>query len=174
MAVAAVPYLWVLWDLWTGSVNFLRRAQVANDFYDLQARAMMHGHLAVPNNSIGVEAFVHAGKQYTYFGLFPSLLRMPVLVLTSAYDGRLTAPSLLLSWLVTGVFSALLLWRVRIIVRGSAPLGRAEAISYGVVMATILAGSVIVVLAATTYVYDEDFAWSTASIIGRSEATGQR
>jgi hypothetical protein len=166
MAVAAVPYLWVLWDLWTGSLGFLRSAPVASDFYDLQARSMMHGHLAVPTNSIGPEAFLHGGKQYTYFGLFPSLLRIPVLMLTSSYDGQLTAPSLLLAWLVTGLFGALLLWRVRTIVRGSAALGRAEATSYGVVMATILAGSVVVVLAATPFVYDEDFAWSIALTVG--------
>ncbi len=164
--MAAVPYLWVLWDLWTGTIDTLRSAPVAGDFYDLQARSMMHGHLAVPTNSIGPEAFLHAGRQYTYFGLFPSLLRIPVFWLTNSLDGRLTAPSLLLSWVVTAVFSALLIWRVRTIVRGSAPLGRAEATSYGVVTAAILAGSVLVVLAATPYVYDEDFAWSIALTVG--------
>ena len=166
MAVAAVPYLWVLWDLWTGTIDTLRSAPVAGDFYDLQARSMMHGHFNVPTDSIGPEAFLHAGKQYTYFGVFPSLLRMPVLVLTNSLDGRLTAPSLLLAWLATGFFSALLLWRVRTVVRGSASLGRAEATSYGVLVATILAGSVIVVLAANPYVYDEDFAWSIALTVG--------
>ncbi len=164
--VAAVPYLWVLWDLWTGSLDALRVAPFAGNFYDLQARSMLHGHLDVPNNSIGPEAFLHGGKQFTYFGLFPSLIRMPVLLATSSWDGQLTAPSLLLSWLATALFSALLLWRVRTIVRGSAPLGRLEAISYGFVMATILAGSVIVLLAATPYVYNEDFAWSIALTVG--------
>ncbi len=166
IVVAAVPYLWVLWDLWTGTVDTLRTAPVAGDFYDLQARSMMHGHLAVPTNSIGPEAFLHNGRQYTYFGLFPSLLRIPVFLLTSSLDGRLTAPSILLAWSVTALFSALLLWRVRTIGRGSAPLGGVEAISYGVVMAAILAGSVIVMLAATPYVYDEDFAWSIALTVG--------
>jgi len=166
MAVVAVPYLWVLWDLWNGSVDPLRSGIVSSDFYDLQARAMLHGHLYIPNNSIGIEAFVHHGRQYTYFGLFPSLLRIPVLILTSSLDGRLTAPSILLSWLCTGLFSGLFLWRVRVLVRGSAPLGRVEATSYGVLMATILGGSVIVFLAATPFVYDEDFAWSIALTVG--------
>ncbi len=166
MVVVAVPYLWVLWDLWNGSIDPLRRAPLANNFYDLQARSMMHGHLFVPNGSIGIEAFLHNGKQYTYFGLFSSLLRMPVLVFTQRLDGRLTAPSILLSWLCAGVFSALLLWRVRVIVRGSALLGRAEAASYGVLIAAITGGSVLVFLAATPFVYDEDFAWSVALTVG--------
>jgi len=166
MAVVAVPYLWVLWDLWNGSIDPLRRAPLANNFYDLQARAMMHGHFYLPTNSIGIEAFLHNGQQYTYFGLFSSILRMPVLIFTSGLDGKLTAPSILLSWLCTGLFSALLLWRLRTIVRGSALLGRAEAASYGVLMAAITGGSVLVFLAATPFVYDEDFAWSVALTVG--------
>lgn len=166
MAVVAVPYLWVLWDLWIGHVDVFRQAPLANNFYELQARSMMHGHLDVPTGSIGIEAFLHNGKQYTYFGLFPSLLRMPVLLLTNSLDGRLTAPSILLAWLLTGLFSALLLWRVRTIVRGAAPLGRAEATSYGVLMAAITGGSVVVLLAATPFVYNEDFAWSIALTVG--------
>ena len=176
--VAAVPYLWVLWDLWTGAIDTLRSAPIANDFYDLQARSMMHGHLAVPTNSIGPEAFLHAGKQYTYFGLFPSLLRMPVFLFTNSLDGRLTAPSLLLSWVVTAFFSALLLWRVRTIVRGTAPLGIVEATSYGVVMATILAGSVIVVLGSLPVgvrrglrVEHRPYRWGPVRAAGRHGAT---
>ena len=49
----------------------------------------------VPKGSLGIEAFVHGGRDYTYFGLFPSLIRLPVLAFTHAYDGRLTAPSML-------------------------------------------------------------------------------
>ncbi len=166
MGVVAVPYLWVLWDLWNGTIDPLRRAPLANNFYDLQARAMMHGHLFLPTNSIGIEAFLHNGQQYTYFGLFSSLLRMPVLIFTSGLDGKLTAPSILLSWLCTGLFSALLIWRVRTVVRGSALLGRAEAASYGVLTAAITGGSVLVFLASTPFVYDEDFAWSVALTVG--------
>jgi hypothetical protein len=123
---------------------------------------MFHGHLFLPNGTLGIEAFDHAGHQFTYFGIFPSLLRMPVLLVTSRFDGRLTAPSMLLSWVVTGVFSSLMLWRLRILVRGQAALGRAEAASYGLFVATIAGGSVLIYLAATPFVYNEDFAWSVA------------
>ena len=127
---------------------------------------MFHGHLYLPTGSLGIEAFNHAGHQFTYFGIFPSLLRMPVLLVTSRLDGRLTAPSMLLSWVVTGVFSSLLLWRVRILVRGQAVLGRAEAASYGLFAATLGGGSVLIYLSATPFVYNEDFAWSVALTTG--------
>jgi hypothetical protein len=169
LAISAVPYLWVLWDLWNRSINFLRTAQkggYASNFYDLQARAMFHGHLYVANGTLGGEAFVHAGRQYTYFGLFPSLLRMPVLVITHSLDGRLTAPSMLLAWLMAALFSALLMWRVRLLVRGPTVLGRTEAASYGVLLAAIMGGSVLMYLASNPNVFSEDLAWSVTLTIG--------
>jgi hypothetical protein len=168
-AAAAVPYLWVLTDLWNRSPSLFRTVLPNNNlsnFYDLQARAMLSGHLYVPNGSLGEEAFIHAGRQYTYFGLFPSLLRIPIFLVTHSLDGRLSALSILLAWLVTGTFASLLLWRVRLIVRGPALLGRAEATVYGVVVATILGGSVLVYLASGPWVYSEDIAWSVALMIG--------
>jgi hypothetical protein len=162
IAVVAIPYLWVLCDLWhPGGPTALRRV-VPSNFFDLQARAMFHGHLSVPNGSLGIEGFLHDGHEFAYFGIFPSLLRMPLLLVTSQFDGRLTAPSMLLAWLVTGLFSGLLLWRVRVMVTGDAPLGRAEAASYGIFATALSGGSVLIYLAATPFVYNEDFAWSVA------------
>ena len=165
IGVMAIPYLWTLWDLGSGSVDPLR---VAPDsyFYDFQARAMLHGHLYLQNGALGIEAFVHNGRQYAYFGIFPSILRMPVLLLTNRYDGDLTAPSMLLAWMMTGLFSSLMFWRLRVITRGRAALGRAEAASFGVLIATIMGGSVIVYLAATPFVFNEDFAWSIPLTVG--------
>jgi len=167
MGLVAIPYLFVLWDLWTGSINPVRSVG-PSDFYELQANAIFHGHLYVPPGRMGVEAFIHDGHAYTYFGLFPSLIRMPIMGTLSALDGHLTAPSLLAAWIATGVFSALLLWRVRILLSGGTakPLGWTEAISYGALVATITGGSVLMYLAANPWVYDEDLGWSVALTIG--------
>jgi hypothetical protein len=162
--LVTLPYLWILWVQWDPGASFLRVVAPSN-FYDLQARAMFSGHLYVPNGALGIEAFVHSGRQYTYFGLFPSLLRMPILIFTHALDGRLTGASILLAWLVTAVFSSVLLWRLRLMTRGQAALGWAEAASYGLFVATITGGSVLVALAAEPWVYNEDFAWSVALTI---------
>ena len=167
--VVAVPYLWILTDLWNRGPSLLRTvlpSGTLSNFYDLQARAMLHGHLYVRNGALGSEAWVHDGRQYTYFGLLPSLMRIPIFLFTHSLDGRLTASSILLAWLITGLFSSLLLWRVRLLVRGPAILGRAEATTYGVLIATIMGGSVLVNLAASPWVYSEDIAWSVALMIG--------
>ncbi len=165
LAVASLPFVWTLWDLWSGKVDFLREEAFQTNFYDLQARAIFHGHLYLAPGALGIEGFVHDHRTYTYFGLFPSLLRMPILALTTSLDGRLTAPSMLLAWVVATVFSALLVWRVRLLVRGPVLLGRAEAVSYGVLLATVGAGSVFLDLAATTFVFSEDLIWSAALTI---------
>ena len=168
-AVTAVPYLWILCDLWTDAPSLLRTAKAtgfASNFYDLQARAMFAGHLSVARSPLGIEAYTHDGRVYTYFGLFPSLLRMPVLLITHSFDGRLTALSLLVAWLTSGLFSSLFVWRVRTMVRGPAALGRAEAAAFGVFVASVMGGSTVIFLAASPNVYAEDLAWSVAVTIG--------
>ena len=163
IVAAAIPYLWVLWDLWTRTLNPLRVNGTDDDpIYDVQARAIMHGHFSLPGGSIGVEAWIHDGRTYAYFGIFPSLLRIPFFLFTHALDGRFTSLSLLGAWVVTAIFSALLLWRLRMLLRGDAPLGWSEAASYGVLLGSILVGSVLVFLASVPDVYSEDEAWSLA------------
>src|SRR5664280_581224 len=164
-ALAAGPFLWILWGA-CEPPSFLRKLNFEANFYDLQTRAMLHGSLAIPKGSIGVEAFVHDGHTYTYFGLFPSILRLPILAVTHSLDGRLTAPSTLVAWLVSATFFVLLAWRVRLLVRGDAPLGLAEATSFGILTTTFLAGSTFLWLASTPYVFSEDLAWSVALTVG--------
>lgn len=163
--VAALPFLWILWVNWTGSIHFFAREPNA-DFFDAQAKAIMHGTLAIRPDILGIEGFHHGANYYTYFGLFPSLLRVPILLVAPGLYGQLTPASIIVAWMVTALFSSLLLWRVRVAIRGDAPLGRLEATSYGALVAMICAGSVILLLAATPWVYDEDIAWSIALTIG--------
>ncbi len=165
IAISAIPFLWVLWAPWE-SLNPLRKTAYEDNFYDLQARAMFHGHFWLFKPGIGIEAFIHDGRSYTYFNLFPSLIRMPILLVTHDLDGKLTAPFILLAWLLTGLFASLLLWRVRFLVRGSVVMGRGEAVTYGIVMTTILGGSVFLLLAAIPFVFNEDLAWSICVTVG--------
>lgn len=166
MAVVAIPYLFVLWDLW-GTGVYVTRSVGPSNYYDLQAQAMAHGHLYIsPGSQLGIEGFIHNGHAFTYFGIFPSLLRAPFIFVFPSLFGRLTAPSLLLAWLVTGILASLLLWRVRILVRGTVGMSWSEAASCGILVAAILGGSVVVYLAANPWVYDEDFAWSIALTLG--------
>ncbi len=164
-AVVLLPYLWVLTVLWNGSPSLSRTVnptRLLSNFYELQGRALLAGHLYVPNGSLGVEAFLHDGHQYMYFGPFPTLIRLPVILVTHSLDGRMTATSILLAWIVTAVMSGIVLWHCRLALRGASSLGGAEAATYAIVFAAILGGSALVNLAANPWVYSEDIAWSIA------------
>ncbi len=161
LIVAAVPFLWFLWVDWSGSVHPFRYLD-PNYLFDYQAEAIIHGHLWVANGSLRLEGFVHDGHTYTYYGPLLSLLRIPILLVVPRALGHLTAPSILVAWMVAGLFTSLLVWRVRVQVRGPVALGRAEAVSLGTLVAVIAGGSVMVFLASQPWVYDEDLIWSVA------------
>ncbi len=126
----------------------------------------MSGHLYVPAGSLGLEGFLYKGHTYTYFGLFPSMLRIPIFLFTHSLDGKLTGCSLLLAWLLTGTFTSMLIWRTRVMVRGEALMGRAEAATFGILIAAQLGGSVLIYLGANPWVFSEDKAWSVALSVG--------
>ena len=95
LGIALVPYLWVLWGHHLDPLRTAWDSGSFSNFYDLQARALLHGRLNVPKGSLSIEAFVVGGKQYMYFGPLLAILRMPILALTNHFDGGLTAPSML-------------------------------------------------------------------------------
>ena len=127
---------------------------------------MFHGHLWVANGALGIEGFVHGGHQYTYFGLFPSLLRMPILLVTSSLDGKLTASLHLVAWLVTGLFVSLLIWRVRVLVRGDRRHGLGGGDAYGVAGGHHPGRHRVHVAGRQPYVFNEDLAWSICLTVG--------
>lgn len=178
IGLSAIPFLWVLWNgrFWPlraalegegRSAGLAPQAlpRAGSDFYEIQARALFDGTWAVPKGSLGIEAFVVDGREFLYFGPFASILRMPVMAVTDALDGRMTAPSMLLAWIVTAVFLPLLVWRARMLLRGSERVSRGEAVSVGAFIVAVLGGSVIVYLGALPFIYHEDFAWSIALVV---------
>jgi hypothetical protein len=160
--VASVPFLWVLMDEWSGSYQPLRSIPFFSDFFDLQAESILHGRLSVAPGSLGIEGYIHDGRTYTYFGLLPSLLRIPIILIAPSLKGHLTVLSMLLAWMLIGFFSSLLIWRVRVLLRGGDKLTLAEAGSFGLLVATIMGGSVLLWLGSQPWVYNEDIMWSIA------------
>jgi hypothetical protein len=163
---SCIPMLLVAWNFGLERVRTTLPNAVLSNLYDIQARAIMAGDLSVPKGSLGIEGFVIGGREYMYFGPLPALLRIPVLAITNRFDNRLTIPSLLIAWIVFVTFSALLLWRVRVIMRGETKLSRSEATAYAILMAAVGGGSVLVYLVALPLVYEEAQIWGAAMAIG--------
>ncbi len=166
MSIGAIFYFLVLFDFGFDPGRTAVRLRFASNFFDIQATAFLKGHLDVPANSLGIEGFVVDGRTYEYFPPFPALLRIPVMLVTHEFDGRLTLPSMALAWVVLAVVAVKLLWLVRTCLRGTDPVGRGEAVLLSLVLATITGGTVLVFDAALPWAYHEVYLWATALVLG--------
>ena len=151
--------------LFVGLLTYGRGALLAEDqlggFYEAQTRALFDGHLDVDPDAVTFEGFRVGDRTYIYQGPVPALLRMPVMAVTDRFDGRLTRLSMLAAYLVALGAIIRLGWRMRVLVRGTGPVGRFEAASAGIV--TFGAGaSTLLFLGAKPWVYHEALLWGAA------------
>ncbi len=164
-AAAAAPLF--LYVLFVGRPA-LARYRYTSDFYDVQARRLFDGRLDVPLDRFGLEAFRAGDEYHTYFGIFPTVLRMPVLLVTDALDGRLVQPSMLLAVAVAVAGLGGLAWRVRLLLRGDEATTPVDRLDLAVAAATpgvVVLGSVVLVLSSATVVYHEAILWGVAGTL---------
>src|ERR1700676_4363553 len=67
------------WFVTWGDWKLFEREEFCG-FYDAQARSIIEGRLDVLSAAIGTEAFSFQGKTYGYFGIGPSLPRIPLVL----------------------------------------------------------------------------------------------
>ncbi|MCW2843711.1 MAG: hypothetical protein JWN22_1627 [Nocardioides sp.] len=166
VAVGAAAYFLTLLDF---STRFTRTASglgFAANFFDIQARAIMAGHVWVPDRSLSIEGFTERGHEYMYFGPFPALLRIPVLMTTHRYDGRLTVLSMALAFVLLAVMTTRLVWLVRDLMYPDTPVSRTEATSMAILVALALGGTTLTYNASLPWVYHEVYAWAVPLVIG--------
>jgi hypothetical protein len=145
-------------------------AEPFGNLYDVQARSLLHGRWSVPTNQVTFEGFRVHGKTYIYFGPVPSIFRMPIEAITHSLDGRLTQVSMLAAFAVALVFVARLSWRIRCLIRGTAPVSALELWAVGAYVFLIATGSVILFLGSRAIVYHEDEIWAIALALGAYDA----
>jgi hypothetical protein len=152
------------WFVTLGRLDFFARAPLA-DIFDTQARSILDGRLHAGTNAYGFETFIVDGRGYTYFGVFPSLLRMPVMLVTDSYDGRFTAASMLLGYVVAMVSVALIIVRIRRLARPEAEWTTRALVFAAALLALVGLGSNIFFLASATRVYYEAAMWGAAGVL---------
>jgi hypothetical protein len=151
-----------LWFLWAAPGGFLDKTPFGlGGFYDEQARAWFHGRWNADAGSFFIERITVHGRYYMYFGPWPSLLRVPVLAVTSHYDDRLTRISLLIAVAVLLVGVGRLLWQVRTL-RGTGVPSRHEQAASAAFLLAVGCGTSVVLLSASVWVYDEAILWGAA------------
>jgi hypothetical protein len=140
----------------------LDQTTFSSNFYDLQARAFLHGHMWVPTGSASIEGIVLRGRTYIYFGPFLALLRAPIIWVAPGATGHLAQASMVIAAITLVAGASWLAWNVRHAVLGSVPVGRPELIAQAVFSAALAGGSVVLYLAGSASVYFETELWGCA------------
>src|SRR6266403_2741060 len=128
-------------------------------FYDAQARSILHGHLDVPRDAIGVEAFTFEGKTYGYFGIGPALLRIPLVLIFPHMDGLWSR----LMILIAATISLICAYRVMRMIRLDAVANtRVQRVLDSLFILSAAVGSTTVFLVGHSYTNHEALFWSGA------------
>ncbi|MCU1498746.1 MAG: putative acyltransferase, partial [Acidimicrobiales bacterium] len=170
LAVAVVSTAVFTWFLTLGRADLVQYRGFG-EVFDLQARAFLDGRLSVPDGSLAFEGFVVGGRTYAYFGVFPSLLRMPLFLVTDRFDGRLSAVSMLVAYVIALWSAISVIGRVRGLLRPGAPWTRAGLVAAAALMAAVGLGSNLLFLASGAWVYHEASLWGAAGVLAAFAAT---
>ena len=149
------------WFALAGQLDLFRTESLAN-FYEVQARAWLHGRWDAGPGDFLFERFNVSGRFFTYFGPAPSFLRLPVVLFTDSFDGRLSRVSMMLAFLVLLAGSTVLCWQARVLLRGSGPATRSGMIATAAFVFLSGCGTTALFLAAKTWVYHEAILWGVA------------
>lgn len=144
------------WFVTWGDWKLFEREEFCG-FYDAQARAIIAGRLDVPPAAIGTEAFSFRGKTYGYFGIAPSLLRIPLVLAFKNMDGRWSR-SMMLSACTINLICAYRIMRLTLGDRTVNSFAQRALHSLFVLCAGI--GSTNVFLVARSFTYHEAIMWS--------------
>ena len=150
VAAFGFPVLLFLWLVTAGTWDLFRSERLG-DFHDVQARSFLDGRLDVPPDAVHIEGIVIDGRTYVYFGPVPALLRLPVFALTDRFDGRLSALSMSLAFVVTLVAARSMGRRLE---PAASPVG--------IAMPLLAGTSVLLFLASRAFVYHEAILWGLA------------
>ena len=153
--ISIVTWTWfVTWGDWK-----LFEPEDFCGFYDALARSILHGHLDVPRDAIGVEAFTFEGKTYGYFGIGPALLRIPLVLIFPHMDGLWSR----LMILIAATISLICAYRVMRMIRLDAVANtRVQRLLDSLFILSAGVGSTTVFLVGHSYTYHEALIWSGA------------
>jgi hypothetical protein len=125
---------------------------------------LLHGEFTVDPAAIDFEAFTRNGNTYSYFGVFPALLRLVALPFTDVAQAELARVSCLTADVI---FIALQLRMLVIVHRQLAAASRRSGFLAVMMTATVLSGPQIYILGSAS-IYHEPILWSAAMAAGFS------
>jgi hypothetical protein len=154
LVVIAAYYLF----LFSNGTFKLFAPEMLDRVFDSMLVHLLHGEFTVDPRAIDFEGFTRNGKTYTYFGVFPAVLRLVAMPFTDVARAELAR----LSCLAAVVIFVALQLRMLLIAHNSLPLARRIPWLLTVMTAaTVLSGPQLYILGAA-YVWLEPVLWSAA------------
>jgi hypothetical protein len=154
LVVVAVYYLFLLSN---GTFELLA-PEMFDRVFDNMLVHLLHGEFTVDRSVIDYEAFTRNGKTYSYFGVFPALLRLVAMPFTDISTVELARVSCLTAVVI---FVALQLRMLLIAHNSLPPRSRVSWTLSVMAAATVLSGPQLYILG-TAYIYQEPILWSAA------------
>lgn len=159
IAAALCFFVWA-WLLRAGMLIVDIRGR--NHFYTAQAISILHGHLWIPRRFLQDECFMLHHHCYGYYGLAPSLIRLPVALFgpSVAYTNATESFYFDLGWIV---IAASAWWCARQLIDLWSPgLGRRAQRIVGALCAVVAGASPLLFLGSRPMVYEEAILWGVA------------
>ncbi len=154
VAVIAVYYLFLL----SNGTFELFAPEMFSRVFDNMLVHLLHGEFTVDRSVIDYEAFTRNGKTYSYFGIFPALLRLVAMPFTNVATVELARVSCLTAVVI---FVALQLRMLLIAHNSLPPESRLPWALTVMAAATVFSGPQLYILG-TAYIYQEPILWSAA------------
>lgn len=136
----------------------------SGNFFREQAVAILHGRLWVPERDFASECFIVAGKCYGYFGIFPSLIRLPFFLILRSTQYSLAPVSIALAAGI-GTWAILDMARHALDSPAATRIPRPDRILIIIVTSLLLAGGGSLVNLSQAKVYREASIWMVALML---------
>lgn len=144
------------WFVTYGTWTFVQPESFGT-FYDAQAKSLLEGRLDVAPVAISGEAFVRDGKYYGYFGIAPTLLRLPLNLLLPGMEGKWSRTFMTVACVLNLVYGYLLFGLIGRLL--GSPLSQVHLFVRSLFILLIGLGSTNIFLASRSFVYHEALMW---------------
>lgn len=151
------------WFVTYGDGDFLSdKNLMIGEFFDAQGDSLLHGRLDVPLNSISSEAFIVEGRCYGYFGITPSLFRLPLNAIFPNKRGHWAPLSELAACALFLFASYALVYEIRRVIFPECPLDSIFNILCSFFLIALGIGSTTIFLLSRPEIFHEALIWSVA------------
>ena len=158
ISVVLLAFVWmVTYGTWQLTVP-----ESFGQFFDVQAESFLAGRWDVPPRGIAVEAYIHGGKFYGYFGFIPALARIGLNAAVPSMWGCWSRISLTLGCCVSLIYAYQLLLQMRLAVGLGPTVTAGSKWVYGGFLLAAGLGTTLIFLASRAYVYHEAIIWGSA------------